>query len=232
TERQSTASDVGAQGAVMRLDTTEAAAQPPDTTEAGAGSIAPAAWGPPDRILIEINPAISAGFIGQRYDLEIRGWVVSTAPVEEVSLFYGDTAVGQVRYGPPGPAARVALPDGTTVTRHVFTLTLPRPRSAAGGPCSFSITARTVNNQSQSETYSLLIDPMQPTQVRVQSGPTRSSADYAGEFSPVILFIERAARDANGYLQLNGWVVSLGTLVAIQVFAGEERTGSPRRSEE
>ena len=228
TERRSTAPDVGAQGAVMRLDTTEAAAQPPDTTEAGAGSIAPAAWGPPDRILIEINPAISAGFIGQRYDLEIRGWVVSTAPVEEVSLFHGDTAVGQVRYGPPGPTARVALPDGTTVTRHVFTLTLPRPRSEAGGPCSFSITARTVNNQSQSETYSLLIDPLLPTQVRVQSGPTRSSADYAGEFSPVILFIERAARDANGYLQLNGWVVSLGTLVAIQVFAGEERTGSPR----
>ena len=226
TERLGRAPPSGAPNAALVVDTPLEAARAADAADA-AGT-APTAWGPPDRILIEINPAVSAGFIGQRYDLQIRGWVVSTAPVEEVTLFDGDTAVAQLQYGPPGPTARLALPDGTAITRHVFTLTLPKPRSQAGGPCNFSIAASTVNHQSQTETYSLLIDPLLPTQVRVESGPTRPGTDAAGELAPVILFIERAARDATGHLQLNGWVVSLGTLVAIQVFAGEERVGSPR----
>jgi ADP-heptose:LPS heptosyltransferase/GT2 family glycosyltransferase len=194
----------------------------------GAVSAAPATWGPPDRILIEIAPSVSGGFIGQRYDLEIRGWVVATAPVEEVTLFHDDAVVGQAYYGPPGPTARVLLPDGTAVTRHVFTMTLPRPRSQAGGPLNILITARTVNNQSHRETFTLMVDPLLPTQVRVESGPTRPVGDYAGELAPLVLFVERAAVDSNGFLQLLGWVVSLGTLVAIQVFAGEERINAPK----
>ncbi len=194
----------------------------------GAAGPAPATWGPPDRILIEIAPSVAGGFIGQRYDLEIRGWVVATAPIEEITLFHDDAVVAQVHYGSPGPTSRVLLPDGTTVTRHVFTMTLPRPRSEAGGPVAITVTARTVNNQSHRETFSLMVDPLLPTQVRVESGPTRSVADYGGELPPVVLFIERAALDSNGYLQLLGWVISLGTLVAMQVFAGDERIHSPK----
>jgi ADP-heptose:LPS heptosyltransferase/GT2 family glycosyltransferase len=189
---------------------------------------AAAPWAPPDRILIEITPIVSGGFIGQRYNLEIRGWVVATAPVEEITLFRGETFASQMHFGPPGPTARVILPDGTAVTRHVFTMSLPMPRSEAGGPCGVTIIARTVNNQSHRETYSLMVDPLLPTQVRVESGPTRPAADYAGELAPVILFVERAALDSSGYLQLVGWVVSLSTLVAIQVFADEERTNAPK----
>src|SRR5271165_1141759 len=215
--------------AEMHPDTAEAAAKPGDGgVQTGAGNAAATAWGPADRILIEIDPIVSAGFIGQRYELKIRGWVVATAAVEEVVLFHGDTFVSQVQYGPPGPTARVVLPDGTTVTRHVFTLSLPRSRAEAGGPCTFSITARTVNNQSHRETYSLMSDPLLPTQVEVESGPTRSSADYASELAPVILVIERAALDVGGYLQLTGWVVSLGAVVAMQVFVGEDRISAPK----
>ena len=64
--------------------------------------------------------------------------------------------------------------------------------------------------------------------MRINAGPTRSSADYGGELAPVVLFVERAARDANGNLQLSGWVVSLGAVVAIQIYAGDERIGSPK----
>jgi ADP-heptose:LPS heptosyltransferase/GT2 family glycosyltransferase len=205
-------------GAVTTPD--DPAVTQPDSSTATAA--------PPDRILIEIDPNISAGFINQRYDLEIRGWVVATSPVEEVTLCLGDTVVSRMQYGAPGPTARVALLDGTPVTRHVYTLTLPRPRSEAGGPCTISITARTTSGQTRTETYQLAVNPLVPTQVRIESGPTRPIAGYGGELAPVVLFIERAALDASGYLLLVGWVVSLGTVVAIQVFAGEERISAPK----
>jgi ADP-heptose:LPS heptosyltransferase/GT2 family glycosyltransferase len=188
----------------------------------------PPAAEPSDRILIEIDPKVLGSFISHRYDLQIRGWVVATAPVDEVSLLHNDAVVSQVRYGQPSPTARLILEDGTTVTPHVFALSLPRLRSEAGGPCTVSVAARTVNNQTYRETYSLIIDPLQPTQVRIESGPTRSSAEYGGEIPPVVLFVERATLDPSGNLQLAGWAVSLSNLVAIQVFAGEERVGSPR----
>ena len=209
-----------------------------DATEADGSSAAPATSppaapapvpsGPPERLILEIDPNISAWFISQRYDLEIRGWVVATAPVELVTLSHGDTVVSQIQYGPPGRTARVALRDGTAVTRHVFTLSLPRPRAQATEPCTITIAARTITNQTFSETYSLIVDPLLPTSVRVDSGPTRPSAGYGGELAPIVLFIERAALDSSGFLQFIGWVLALGTVVAIQVFAGEERISLPR----
>jgi ADP-heptose:LPS heptosyltransferase/GT2 family glycosyltransferase len=191
-------------------------------------SDAPPTSEPLDRILIEIDPNVSGSFISHRYDLQIRGWVVATAPVDQVSLLYNGVVVSQVRYGPPSPTARLILEDGTTVTPHVFTLSLPRLRSEAGGPCTVSVAARTVNNQTYHETYSLIIDPRLPTAVQIESGPMRSSAEYGGEIAPVVLFVERATLDPSGDLHLTGWAVSLSALVAIQVFAGEERVGSPR----
>jgi ADP-heptose:LPS heptosyltransferase/GT2 family glycosyltransferase len=188
----------------------------------------PPAAEPSDRILIEIDPNVLGGFISHRYDLQIRGWVVATAPVDEVSLLHNDAVVSQLRYGQPSATARLILEDGTSVTPHVFTLSLPRLRSEAGGPCTVSVAARTVNNQTYRETYSLIIDPLLPTQVQIESGPTRSSAEYGGEIPPVVLFVERATLDPSGDLQLIGWAVSLSNLVAIQIFAGEERVGSPR----
>ena len=183
---------------------------------------------PAEQILIEIDPVVSAGFINNRYDLEVRGWVVASSPVEEVALLHADAVASRVQYGPPRPSQRITLGDDTVVTRHVFALSLPRSRTAASGACDITLVVRTANGGTHRQAYTLAIDPLLPTQVRVQSGPTRPSADYGGELTPVILFVERAALDDSGYLQLVGWSVSLSPLVAVQVFVGEERVSSPR----
>lgn len=197
-------------------------ADPSDTDGARAEAVSAA------RVLIEIDPVVSAGFINNRYDLEVRGWVVASSPVEEVALLHEETVTSRVQYGPPKPSQHVTLADGGIVTRHVFTLSLPRSRTAASGACDITLVVRTAGGEIQRQTYTLVIDPLLPTQVRVQSGPTRPSADYGGEQTPVVLFVERAALDESGFLQLVGWAVSLSALVTIQVFAGEERINSPR----
>jgi ADP-heptose:LPS heptosyltransferase/GT2 family glycosyltransferase len=183
---------------------------------------------PAEQILIEIDPTVSAGFINNRYDLEVRGWVVASAPVEEVALLHADAIASRVQYGPPRPSQRITLGDGVIVTRHIFTLSLPRSRTSASGTCEIVLAVRTASGSTHRQAYMLAIDPLLPTQVRVQSGPTRPSADYGGELTPVVLFVERAALDDSGYLQLVGWAVSLSPMVAIQVFAGEDRVSSPR----
>ena len=64
-----------------------------------------------DKIVIEIDPHVAAGFISQRYDLEFRGWVVATTPVEEVTLFDQGRIASQLQFGPLGPGAQVTLLD-------------------------------------------------------------------------------------------------------------------------
>ncbi|HTC08518.1 MAG TPA: glycosyltransferase family 9 protein [Acetobacteraceae bacterium] len=193
--------------------------------DAAPATVAPI---PAEQVLIEIDPSVSAGFINNRYDLEVRGSVVASSPVEEVALLHADAVASRVQYGPPRPSQRIVLGDGVIVTRHVFTLSLPRSRTSARGTCDIALVVRTASGGTHRQAFALAIDPLLPTQVRVQSGPTRPSADYGGELTPVVLFVERAALDDSGYLQLVGWAVSLSPMVAIQVFAGEERVSSPR----
>jgi hypothetical protein len=84
---------------------------------------------PAEQIQIEIDPAVSAGFINNRYDLEVRGWVVASSPVEEVALLHADAIASRVQYGPLRLSQRITLGDGVIVTRHVFALSLPGSRT-------------------------------------------------------------------------------------------------------
>ena len=52
----------------------------------------------PPAIRIDIDPAISAGYIHDRYDLLVRGRVVSDVPVEEIAIRLDDAVIGRVQY--------------------------------------------------------------------------------------------------------------------------------------
>ena len=57
----------------------------------------------PPQIQVDIDPAITSGFIHDRHDLLIRGRVVSSVPIGEASLLLDGTAVGRVQYRPGEP---------------------------------------------------------------------------------------------------------------------------------
>ena len=65
----------------------------------------------PPAIRIDIDPAISAGYIHDRYDLLVRGRVVSDVPVEEIAIRLDDAVIGRVQFGKSDQAP----PTGTTV---------------------------------------------------------------------------------------------------------------------
>ena len=56
-----------------------------------------------DKIVIEIDPHVAAGFISQRYDLEFRGWQAATTPVEEVTLFHQGSIAQSTAVRTAGP---------------------------------------------------------------------------------------------------------------------------------
>jgi ADP-heptose:LPS heptosyltransferase/GT2 family glycosyltransferase len=180
----------------------------------------------PPRIRIEIDPAIDGGFIHDRYDLLIRGRVVSNTPIEEAILLLDGAVVGRVRYGMAGPATHSALPDGTGAVQYAFRLGLPLRRAQAHCICTCFLAVRTQDGDSHEERLDLSVDPAAPVPITVAAGPTQPSSTYAPLKPPLILYVERAALDNAGHLLVQGWAVSLDALVTVQVFLDEQRIGA------
>ena len=113
----------------------------------------------PPPIRIEIDPAISAGFIHDRYDLLIRGRVVSGVPVEEVAVRLDDVVIGRVQYGQSDQVAEASRADDDGGIQHVFHINVPLRRAQAHGMCTCIIAARTHDGDTHEESFDFAVDP-------------------------------------------------------------------------
>ncbi len=178
---------------------------------------------PPLQMRVDIDPAITSGYINDRYDLLIRGRVVSSASVEEVAMLVDGMVVGLVQYGEAERSADASLPDGSSGAQYVFHINLPLRRADAHRGCPCVIAVRTRDNDRYEENFELSVDTASASPVSVASGPTRSAQSYAHVRPPVVLYVERAALDDDGQLLVHGWAVSLTAMVTVQVFVDGER---------
>ena len=183
--------------------------------------------GPP-AIVIEVDPFVSGGFIHGRFDVLIRGRVVSVSPAEEITLHADGEVIAIGQFGDPEHAASASLPDGTRARQRAFHFNLPRLHSRASAPCTAVIVARTVDGGVHEETFELAISPNDPQPVALLSGPTQNMIANAGVRPPVIVYVERAVLDGDGQLQVHGWSIALTSLVTVQIFADEERVSAAR----
>ena len=179
----------------------------------------PAGAAPP--ILIQIDPAVSGGYIYGRFDVEIHGRVASSAIVEEVALEADGTTLGRATFGQPQRAAVVTMPDGSEGLHRPFRLTLARPQALADTPCICAIHARTSEGFRYTETFDLAIDPTAPDPVMVRSGATLASLANTGGRPQIVLYVERALLDSDGNLAVHGWAVAMTPIVTVQVFADD-----------
>ncbi|HEY1932911.1 MAG TPA: glycosyltransferase family 9 protein [Acetobacteraceae bacterium] len=177
---------------------------------------------PPPLVLIDIEPSGSGGFINGRFDLQIRGRAASPAAIEEVELEVGGAVVARAVFVQPHRASPTVLRDGTPARQRAFQFTLPRRHGEAAAPCACIIRARTAEGHVHAENFEITVDPTGPEQVVVASGPTATGVSYAGVRPPIVLYVERAVVDSEGYLTVHGWAVAQSSIVTIQVFAGNE----------
>ena len=224
---------LGSKAPVSRDQPTDAAPEP--AREASVPAVAAASGRrrkrqtepvAPPPIRIEIDPAVSAGYIHDRYDLLVRGRVVSGVPVEEVAVRLDDVVIGRVQYGQSDQVAEASQADDDGGIQHVFHINVPLRRAQAHRMCTCTIAARMHNGDTHEESFDFAVDPSNAMPVSVASGPTRSSSTYAHLRPSVVLYVERAALDDSGQLLVQGWVVSLTAVVAVQVFIDEENIGA------
>lgn len=173
-------------------------------------------------IQFDIDPAITAGFIHDRYDLLIRGRAVAPAALEEVAMTLDGALIGRVQYGEKD---HVQI-SGETDRQHAFHINLPLSRSRVHRQCTCVLTARTVDGREGHQSFELAVDPSGAMPVAVISGPTRLSSSYAQLRPPVVLYVERAALDDTGRLLVIGWAVSLTPMSEVQAFVADTQIGT------
>ncbi len=209
-------------GAATEPASEPAAAEP----AADSGREPQAAQASPPEIRIDIDPGISAGYIHDRYDLLVRGRVVSDVPVEEIVIRLDDAIVGRVQFGQLDQMAPAGLANSEPGIQHLFHVNVPLRRAQAHRMCTCSIAARMRNGDTHQQSFKFAVDPSNSMPVSVAAGPTRSSSTYRHARPPVVLYVERAALDDGGQLMVHGWAVSLTAMVTVQAFLGEELIGS------
>ena len=127
-------------------------------------------------IMIEIDPAVSGGYVHGRFDVMIRGRAVSMAPIEEIRLQVGDWVTSSASFGQPERAATAVMPDGTLVRQRGFRFNLPRPGDGRAERCAFQIIARTEDGFEYAEDFEIDVDPAAGDPVSIVSGPARPIA--------------------------------------------------------
>jgi ADP-heptose:LPS heptosyltransferase/GT2 family glycosyltransferase len=191
----------------------------PDPPDAGSVAVGLGIVANP-AIVIEMDPAMSGGNVRGRFDVMIRGRVVSSAPIAEIRLQVDDWVTSIASFGQPERAA--VMP----AHQRGFQFNLPRPGDGRAERCVFRIIARTEDGFELTENFEIDLDPTAGNPVSVIAGPTRAMAGAAYPYA--VMYIERGTIDGDGTLAVSGWVVSQGPTLAVQVYADEERISNAR----
>jgi ADP-heptose:LPS heptosyltransferase/GT2 family glycosyltransferase len=175
-------------------------------------------------VLIDIDPAVTCGFVHGRFDIQIRGRVASPVPIDEVELLADGEAVSRVQFGRPQHADATVLPDGTPAHQYTYQLSFPRPQERAAGACGCVIRAQASDGHIHEESFELMIDPGGTDPVTFTSGPLQPSSGYNNLRPMIVLYLERALLEGGDTLLIHGWVVSSTPVVTVQAFTeGEQR---------
>jgi ADP-heptose:LPS heptosyltransferase/GT2 family glycosyltransferase len=184
--------------------------------------------GKPDQVtLIEIGPELSGSFAYNRFNVVIRGHAISPSALEEIRVRADGQTLATASYGQPERAAVGTMPDGTPGRQRGFQFNLPRQNDGQPELFTFQIIARNTDGFEYPETFVVKLDPTVSDPVAVVTGPTRST--QAGGARPFALInIERGTIDGDGNLAVQGWAVSLGPILAVQIFVDTQRVSAAR----
>lgn len=190
---------------------------PPEASKRSRKGIAPAG------VQIELDADASGGFINGRFDILLRGRVVSSTPVEALELMVGANPVSRIDYGEPLRAATTTMPDGTPGRECSFQFTLHHEQASAARESVVQIRVMGSDRLLGKQDFTIVTDTSRPDSVQVTSGPRRPMLSLIGTRPPVILYVERASLTEDGAFVLRGWTVAMNALITVQAFLGEHR---------
>jgi O-antigen biosynthesis protein len=157
----------------------------------------------PRQSFIELSPKLTVALIEGRQGLLVRGVAVGDRPLTEVSLFDTDGLSGQLVF----KAARIKN------ERVAFDLTIFRTLPHDKAIWEFEIRARLDDGSETEAKYKVAVAD---DGASVIAGPVNEAVSMNGS-APIMLCPERMALDADGRLEVEGWVVAEAGLADLRM---------------
>jgi ADP-heptose:LPS heptosyltransferase/GT2 family glycosyltransferase len=178
----------------------------------------------PPSIWINLDLPVHASFQRHRYELALRGVVVSRQPIRSVVLHLNNAAVGQMRFGTADLPTAMTLSDGNVAFPYAFHLNLYLlPHCAnASDLINCTVVAQTLNGEAHEEAFQFVIDDTNSKTAQVVAGPVSYPLANASIKPPILLYIEQALVDDSGHLRVQGWATAHDSPVTIQLFTDEQ----------
>jgi len=174
----------------------------------------PPAQAPKSPCHIELPASLRVIVTEGRRELEVRGRVLATAPLDHLTLRERDEVVFRTHFAEAASGK----------FRYSFCCTLARPASEDDDTWSFDIVAHLRDGTTEQASF-VIAQPAGATEAKVSSGPTGSEIAVDDPLPPAILRVDRATLDTAGRLWVRGWVVALDPIAAVGVFNGADLLG-------
>jgi hypothetical protein len=175
-------------------------------------------------ILVAVESLGVAGTAEGRSRLSINGWALAAAPISEITAALGGIVVGRATCGLPRPDIGRLYPGRDHAGHSGFMLSFDLP-STAGGTIEPLLTVTTEDGEIGRRPLRVDIPPQQVERPAVDPRDGQQAETTVFDRQAMELFIDEAAVARDGLLQIEGWVVCLVQIEAVEVFVAGERIG-------
>lgn len=179
---------------------------------------------PPSPVFLEFETPLAGWYSGGRFDVIVRGVVLSGAPALSVAFrdaFGNDLA--SVQFGHNEQMEPAELPDGESGYRAGFQVYLPM-RGGQGIRIA-DLRVRADARDGGSFECSIRIGCMN-ADAAIIAGPAREMEEAEIPPPSGMVYLEEASLGPDGLLRTSGWTLARSPIVAVQIFAGDQRAGA------
>lgn len=179
---------------------------------------------PPSPVFLEFDTPPAGWYVGDRFDVSVRGVVLSGAPASSMTFHdaFG-TELAAIQFGHNDRLVPAVLPDGLDGYQTGFHVYLPM-RGGAGARIS-DVRVRADARDGGSIECSIRIGCM-GSDSAIIAGPAREMAEQEIPPPGGMVYLEEAGLGPDGVLRVGGWTLSRSPIVAVQIFAGDQRVGA------
>src|SRR5579862_754071 len=156
--------------------------------------------------------------------VSVGGWALATAPIGEIAVVLDGKVMGTATCGLPRPDVARLYPDRGAAADCGFVLAFDLP-GRVSGVIEPMLTVRTADGEAGQRPLRVEIPPQHMTTGILDPLDDAATGAPAAGKPPMQLCIDNAGVDPSGILRVEGWVVSLVRIEAMEAFVDDVEIG-------
>lgn len=181
---------------------------------------------PLDRITLDMLTVMPGD--GGQTGLKGAGWLIASEPVVEIVLEFQGETLGYATYGIGRPDVAAQHPTHPNADQSGFVFAIDSLPAGLPATAELSVAVRLLSGRRVRHPFQVeLADAVRRAGAAAQgsSGVRRSGGTSTLPLPPMRLQTDDVAIDEQGVLTIDGWIVSLAPLIAVEVFLDDEPLG-------